>query len=243
LSGPPNNPHLFPSSTQKAGYYIAPDQNIGFFAELMNMHDEPRAAYITMTFEFIRGMPAGFSQTQSLWLDIGGCHSSELPAKPDAHFDYSSPEWSVPRGVGGKVTYVAGHLHDGGTRLEVSRNGDVVCVSKAEYGRGGRVGDQGLDAESMVAGGLSRRRGHESEHGDPAHGVPGMNMSSMHISRMSACEEDVGRVQAGDTWSVTAHYNTKMHGPMVNADGSLEPIMGIALVYVADELSEVGGRR
>jgi hypothetical protein len=53
---------------------------------------------------------------------------------------------------------------------------------------------------------------------------------------MSACGEDVGRVQAGDTWSVTAHYNTKMHEPMVNADGSLEPIMGIALVYVADEL-------
>jgi hypothetical protein len=213
----------------------------------MNMHDEPRAAYLTMTFEFIRGMPAGFSTTQSLWLDIGGCRSSELPAKKDTHFDYASPEWTVPSGVGGKVTFVAGHLHDGGTRLEVSRNGEVVCVSKAEYGCGGSMGEEGIDEEESVGGAveLSRRHEHEHEQEDvaapaaaatAAHGMmTGMNMSSMHISHMTACE-DVGRVHEGDTWSVTAYYDTKMHAPMVNADGTLEPIMGIALVYVAEEL-------
>jgi hypothetical protein len=205
-----------PHRTSKTGYYIAPNENIGFFAELMNMVDTPRAAYITMTFEFIPGMPSGFSQAQSMWLDIGGCGSSSLPAKAHTHFDYSSPKWTVPSGLSGKVTFVAGHLHDGGTRLEVVRNGDVVCVSKAEYGCEG--------AE------LEPRQGHD----DPAEGMPRMNMSSMHITHMTSCE-NAARVEKGDQWSVAAHYNTALHEPMVVADGSLEPIMGIALVYVAEE--------
>ena len=174
------------------------------------MVDEPRDAYLTMTFEYIPGLPEGFSQAQSLWFDIGGCGSSELPAKPDAHFDYTSPVWTVPSGVSGRVTFVAGHLHDGGTRLEVVRNGEVACESTAKYG---------CESEKM-------ERRHEHEHEDK-----GM---AMHISSMTSCE-NAGKVQKGDEWTVTAHYDTKVHAPMVNMDGSLEPIMGIALVYVAGE--------
>jgi hypothetical protein len=200
-------------STEKAGYYILPNENVAFNVELMNMVDEPRDAYMTMTYEYIEGMPSGFSNVKSLWFDIGGCGSSELPAKPNAHFDYSSPLWTVPSGVGGKVTFIAGHLHDGGTRLEVMRNGGLECESVAKYG-----------CEKME-GELEKRHGHD---------MPGMNMTGMHISSMSSCK-DVGKVKPGDEWTITAHYNTALHEPMVNSDGSLEPIMGIALVYVAEE--------
>lgn len=216
-------------SAEKAGYYIAPYENIGFITELMNMADTPRAAYLTVTFEFIPGMPVAFSKAQSVWLDIGGCRSSSLPAKPDARFEYTSPVWTAPSGadaVSGRVTFVAGHLHDGGTRLEVVRNGDVVCVTEAEYSCGNSLGAEDL----------ARRHEHEHEHEhgnlEVDEGMPGMNMSGMHISRMTACE-NVGSVREGDRWSVTARYDTKMHEPMVNADGSLEPIMGIALIYVS----------
>ena len=165
------------------------------------MVDKPRDAYMTMTFEFIRGSPAGFAHVEPLWFDIGGCVDSKLPAKPDAHFDYTSPVWTSG-GVSGRVTFVAGHLHDGGTRLEVVRNGEVACVSVAEYGcEGGEVGK-------------------EMEMG-----------MGMHISSMSTCQ-NAGRVELGDEWTVKAHYDTKLHAPMVNMDGSLEPIMGIALLYV-----------
>ena len=162
------------------------------------MADAPRDAYMTMTFEFIRGAPAGFAHVEPLWFDIGGCTDSELPAKPDTHFDYTSPVWTSG-GVSGRVTFVAGHLHDGGTRLEVVRNGEVACVAVAGYEcEGEEMGDE----------------------------------MGMHISRMSTCQ-NAGRVEVGDEWTVKAHYDTKLHAPMVNMDGSLEPIMGIALLYVA----------
>jgi hypothetical protein len=185
----------------------------------MNMVDTPRDAYLTMTFEYIPGMPAGFSKVQSLWFDIGGCRTSSLPAKPDTHFDYTSPSWTSD--ISGRVTFVAGHLHDGGTRLEVVRNERLVCDAVAEYGH-----------EMMKGEKMPRRHEHEHEH--EHEGMPGMNMSSTHISRMSTCE-NAGKIEKGDQWTVTAHYNTAMHEPMTNGDGSLEPIMGIALVYVAGE--------
>lgn len=52
-----------------------------------------------------------------------------------------------------------------------------------------------------------------------------------HLSHIPFCS-DVGRVAPGDEFSVTATYDTVQHAPMANADGSLEPIMGIALAYV-----------
>lgn len=177
------------------------------------MIDVPRDAYLTMTFEYIPGMPAAFSQVQSLWLDIGGCGSSELPAEPDKHFDYTSPSWTSD--VSGRVTFVAGHLHDGGTRLEVMKNGGLVCEAVAGYG-------------PLQGGELARRH----EHGGTHDGMPDMGM--MHISSMSSCE-NAGRVEEGDQWTVTAHYDTTLHAPMLNHDGTLEPIMGIALVYVAGD--------
>lgn len=54
-----------------------------------------------------------------------------------------------------------------------------------------------------------------------------------HLSRIPFCT-NVGYVAPGDEFSVTASYDTSKHAPMVNEDGSLEPIMGIALVYIVE---------
>jgi len=55
-----------------------------------------------------------------------------------------------------------------------------------------------------------------------------------HISHISKCT-NLGAMKPGDEWSITAYYNTSKHTPMTNMDGTLEPVMGIALVYVAEE--------
>jgi hypothetical protein len=47
----------------------------------MNMVDYSRDAVLTMTWEYIPSVPAGFDKVKPLWLDIGGCGSSDLPAK------------------------------------------------------------------------------------------------------------------------------------------------------------------
>jgi hypothetical protein len=60
-----------------------------------------------------------------------------------------------------------------------------------------------------------------------------MNMTVEHISSLSTCY-NVGSFKAGDEWSLTAYYNTSEYMPMQNTDGSLEPIMGISLVYFVE---------
>jgi hypothetical protein len=44
----------------------------------------------------------------------------------------------------------------------------------------------------------------------------------------------MGTIGIGDTLSVTAYYNSIEYALMTNTDGSLAPIMGIAIAYVAD---------
>lgn len=187
------------SGTENVGYYIAPGDNFAMVAELMNLKDEARDVILTMTYEYIPGLPAGFDKVRSMWLDIGGCRGSELPAEPNAVFQYSSPPFKS--NSTGRITSFFSHLHDGGQHIEIQKNGDAVCDAKAEY--------QNFDTSSFA----------ETEN--------------VHISSISKCD-GLGTVSPGDEWTITAYYNTALHTPMKNTDGSLEPIMGISLAYIAE---------
>ena len=180
------------------------------------MVDSPRNTVLTITYEFIPTVPAGFDKVQPLWLDIGGCNSSELPAQADTTFQYSSPVWTS--NLTGQITFLGGHLHDGGTHLAVMKNQDIFCDCVAAYGQSPEYIDSSAMNTSMS-------------------GMSGMNMSmgtdTMHISSMSFCENK-GSIAAGDKLAVTAYYNTTEYSPMTNTDGSLAPIMGISILYVAE---------
>lgn len=100
--------------------------------ELMNMVDEPRDAVLTMTYEYLPSIPDGFDTVKTYWLDIGGCGSSSFPAEPSTTFKYASPPWKSS--LDGRVTFVASHLHDGGTNIELTSNGHIICDARAIYG-------------------------------------------------------------------------------------------------------------
>ena len=60
-----------------------------------------------------------------------------------------------------------------------------------------------------------------------------------HISHIPSCF-DVGHVAPGDEFALTASYDTVKYAPMVNEDGSLEPIMGISLAYIVKGAAPTG---
>ena len=174
----------------------------------MNMTPEPLDAVLTLTYEYIPlsqlDRDSQFSATTPLWLDIGGCKGgSDKPAKPNTTFSYDCPTWKST--VSGEIVFVGAHLHDGGTHLAIRRNDEIICDSVATYG-----GDPAYVSPPMV-------------------GMPGTEME--HISYQSACP-NVGALSVGDTMNITAYYDTARRAPMVGNDGSLEPIMGISIVYV-----------
>jgi hypothetical protein len=109
----------------------------------------------------------------------------------------------------------AGHVHDGGTKVELYVNGVLSCNSKQIYAnrRGGFL----EPTEGGMAG-----MGHVRESKDE---------TGMHISDVALCK-DWGSVKKGDKVKVIAYYNDTEHVQMKNPKGKLEGQMGIMFTYL-----------
>jgi hypothetical protein len=173
----------------------------------MNTAMVNQTAIVTITYEYLPGLPSNFHKVTPIWMDITGCGGSEAPTKNDTAFQYTSPVWTA--NATGRVTSAIGHLHDGGVHLNITKNNSTMCDCAAAYGQ---------DPGYVDPSGMSMP------------GMPMMNMG-MHISSLSECS--TGQINLGDNLTVTAFYNTTEYTPMTNTDGSLAPIMGIALLYLA----------
>ncbi|KAF8853912.1 hypothetical protein BDZ45DRAFT_729180 [Acephala macrosclerotiorum] len=197
------------NGTNNAGYYVGPNDTIGFLTELMNTETVNQTGVVTITFEYIPGLPASFSKVTPVWLDIAPCdQGSEEPAK-NGTFQYTSIPWTAPTTIEGRITCAIGHIHDGGTHIDIAQNNQSMCDAIAAYGQSPGYIDP-MNSSMM--------------------NMPGMTTDT-HISSISECS--TGQLNAGDNWTVTAYYNMTEHAPMTNTDGSLAPIMGIGLLYVA----------
>jgi hypothetical protein len=60
-----------------------------------------------------------------------------------------------------------------------------------------------------------------------------------HLSHVPPCS-NTGSIAPGDEVSLKASYNTVKYAPMINEDGSLEPVMGVTLVYIVKGTAPVG---
>lgn len=198
----------------------------------MNEISTPQDAVVTITYEYIPSPPSSFSRVKPVWLDIGGCDTADRAASPNTTFEYSSIPWTS--NFTGEITWMVGHLHDGGTHLQVLMNNASICECIAAYGQTPGYIDSGTGSMNMSMPGMSGSMD-----------VNGTSTTMQHISSMSACTG--GQMRVGDSWSVNAFYNTSEHKPMMNTDGSLASVMGISLFYVAvnqtgtDSTVTVGG--
>jgi len=201
---------LTESRTDKAGYYVGPTDTIAFLTELMNTEMVNQTAIVTITYEYLPGSPSSFHKVTPIWLDITGCgilDNSEAPAMNNTAFQYTSPVWTA--NATGRVVAAIGHIHDGGVNLDITKNNSTLCDSVAAYGQNSGY----IDPSGMS--------------------MPGMPMGNMgtHISSLSQCS--TGQVNLGDNLTVTAFYNTTEYMPMTDTDGSLANVMGIAVLYLA----------
>jgi len=190
----------------KGGYYIDATDEVSLVVDLMNLHQSTPQddIIVSITYEYVlKSHARDFAAITPYWLDVGGCGSSDKPAYEGSNFIYTSP---VLLGTQqGTITFVGGHLHDGGTHINLIKDGKVVCAASAAYDSYDKVDGDGGTTE--------------------------------HISSIETCSM-TGETTPGDGWFITAYYDTTLHEPMALMDGSLEPVMGIMLVYVASSLAQ-----
>jgi hypothetical protein len=118
----------------KAGYHITDTDSMAMGIELMNAELKAQSTYLTLTFEYVelKQDKQSWSKISPIWLDVGGCGDSDQPATKDSSFQYSMQD-PFTANFSGSIPFIGGHLHDGGTHLEVLKNDNVLCDCVAEY--------------------------------------------------------------------------------------------------------------
>lgn len=195
------------SGADNYGYYISDADKMSMVLELKNDSHDTKQVYLTLTFEYIPGKPAGYKAVKPLWMDAQSCDapSSEIePPKDKKIFSLESKPWVSP--IDGNLLTTVGHMHDGATHLEITLNGKLVCNSVATYG-----GDKAYEPTPETI----------------KMGAPAMP----HITRYGHCA-DFGKVKKGDEIKVKAFYDFEKNVPGVGTSGTPTGIMGIALMFL-----------
>jgi hypothetical protein len=115
---------------------------------------------------------------------------------------------------------IGGHLHDGGTVLNIQQNGKTICASKANYALGGHS-----HKKRSISHMMTRRDGPSTGLGD----------GKLHIDYMTTCT-NMGRLKVGDRVQIKANYDYSKHSPMKTKGGGNAAIMGIAIMYLAQDV-------
>jgi hypothetical protein len=191
--------------------------------DLMTEVKEPKSLTLEVTYEIAAKGTGGYKPATMYWLTLG----ADREAK-DGKYSFSTQSSRVTSN--GKLLYSIGHMHDGGTDMQlfvdssmVGIGGKPVCTSVMHYDNKPAAGAmEGMDmgaAKPAAHGGHSRRDGHGG------HGAPGD-----HISAPGACT-DFGEVKAGQYVRATAQYDATLHPLMVH-NGKREKLMGNMRVYI-----------
>jgi hypothetical protein len=188
------------------GYRFNKGERTAMIVDLMNMNNEPKVVYMTITYDYINGEHSKhFEPVKPVWLDVAQCGTSELfPKSQTGAFDYEyiwRPKFTAD------ILGAGGHLHDGGTHLTLSVDGKLVCDSVAKYGAGAGAG-----------------------HGPQKEGQSGHpNSSTEHIVSESVCSGSdfkLDKIQKGQVWSMKAYYDYTKHKGMLHDDGKQDTVMG-----------------
>jgi len=174
----------------------------------MSLSKERMQLFMTLKFEFVPKSTPGYKPAVMVWVDVTSCgRESEFPAKTGV-YQMESKEFTINHD--GDWLAGIGHVHDGGTKVDLYVNGKLSCSSKQMYAnrRGGWI---------------------ESKDGSI---IEGMIMPpGSHISDVAVCK-DWGEVKKGDKVKAIAYYNDTQHMQMKNPKGKLEGQMGIMFSYI-----------
>jgi hypothetical protein len=192
--------------------------SFNFLLDYMSALPEDVDVYLGITFEYIEKDQPGAQEYKDAYLIW---NAVATPQYENGTYSHDSVDWVVPQA--GVLLQAMGHMHDGGTKVELYINEQLACMSRMYYNA-----RPGYGAGVMQHG---HSRSIEASNDGPAHGHD--PFGAQHISDPGQCT-NFGRVNQGDKMHVKAYYNTKEYNVMSH-QGKVEEQMGIMRVYIGPD--------
>jgi hypothetical protein len=228
----------------KSGFKLKPQDQFIMQTELMNLENKEKWVWQTITFEYLDGPQPEFKNGKTIWLTIGttsnpgltictyfgnnpfGATNLTSDALPKAiRFSEHSKEWVSK--IDGQILRTGGHMHEGGTSVEMVQNGKKICQSIPNYTK---------DAQSSMAGDAPSS-GSTGGHSHSRRQIKAGNYSNadiMHIANQTLCDFPAGiPLKKGDNIYIQANYDFDVYPGMKNKEGLLDQVMGIVGFLVA----------
>lgn len=202
------NGYALPNSTVKSGYSLTSDNSFILTTELMNMVDDEKWAWVTLTYEYLDGPQPDYKQGKTVWLSIGpaiaACGRWDVASpfgpsnltwtqqpKSDKFVEHSFP-WNATRD--GLILSTGGHMHDGGVSTQIFQNGKKICDSLPHYGKGAGHGMKRKMKKRQMGGGAAS------------------NSEIEHIETQDACTFTQGLpMKKGDSVYLSVDYDFKRY--------------------------------
>jgi len=175
----------------------------GLMIDLMTEEVAPKNLTLEISYEYQNKGSSGYKPARMYWLTVGEPRAPAYGADKEFKFD----AWSMSASSAGNLLYAIGHMHDGGSHMNLKVGGKLVCTSVMHYN---------------ARPGYQRKQKRQHNHG------AGSKMD--HISDPGACI-DFGTVKSGEKLSAEAVYDGSKH-PLMKHNGKLESLMGNMRVYV-----------
>ena len=194
------------SSGLKTGYHIRSTDMFILNSELMNMNNSEKWVWITLTYDYVEKFQE-YKESKVLWVSVGASRcgytiqnpfgvtnlTKTLQPTKNIFSEHSIP-WTAE--FDGHLIATNGHMHDGGTSIEMYKNDEVICVSLPQYVSGGN------SAMRMINGLEKRQMGHDNSG----------NKNAEHIATQSPCIFDRPvPLKKGDKIHIKANYNFTSH--------------------------------
>jgi hypothetical protein len=118
----------------KSGYHILKSDKFMLLAEVMNYSPDHKEVYLVTEYEYLPSRPADWWDTHEYIISLQGCGNDPAFDLPSKVYTSSSKPFKIP--FKGTIVNGIGHLHDGGSALQIYLNENVICNSTAQYGQG-----------------------------------------------------------------------------------------------------------
>jgi len=140
---------------KKAAFMTGWDDTFLMEAEIVNYNQENTTIYMIMETEFLPEKPKDYLDTSTILFSATGCGMPGYqPPKGAKQYNFTSDGFTMNND--GWIINSRGHLHDGGTAMQMVMNGKVICESTPTYGgsSGGVKAPNGKEWQTIT--GMSR---------------------------------------------------------------------------------------